>query len=101
MRFRTKEEQKVFEEIIDCFVKEHGEGTLKVVYKLARKLRKEFSISSFPIGHIYHLILSRDFDSIYKSTPLKQIAKSEGIPIRTVYNIFHHCYLPNKKKRRS
>jgi len=96
MKF-NKDEQEIFESLIDDFCKEYGREALKGIYKLAKQFRQELGVRQFPTSSIYHHLLYQDLKTKYSTIPLKKIASIEKIPNRTIYYFFNNYV----KKRRS
>jgi hypothetical protein len=97
MKFCKKEEEQIFEDLIDEFCKVHGREALKATFQLNAKFKKILGIKYYPIQNIYHYLLYLDLKSKYKTIPLKKIAEIEGISTRTIY-YFYNNYTKRKRK---
>jgi hypothetical protein len=97
MKFTTPEANKIFDKKIAEFIKKQDRETLKAFYKFSKEIRKDFGTREFSISHIYHAIILQELETIYKGVSLNKIAKLEGIPRRTIYNIFHKKHRSKKK----
>ncbi|HEX2868714.1 MAG TPA: hypothetical protein VHO03_16860 [Ignavibacteriales bacterium] len=78
-----------------------GHDSVRDLYKIHRIIRNRFSIKHFPVFLLYKIsmfgILDKDE---YSQMHNKDLAKSEGVCIKTVYNLKNEYWEKKKRKKK-
>jgi len=94
----SKEEQQLFDVLIDEYIDKHGIEALKDIYKLHRKLDTQLQMKNFPARHIFRTLFFREMKAgVFNNLSVKEIAAKEGVATYTIYR-YQKAYYSKKKK---
>lgn len=91
-------DREELEKILSDLSKKLGHEAIKEIYRTHRMIRNKLSIVQFPVYFLYKLSVFDLLEEEYGVLQNKDIAKNEGICIKTVYNLKNEFWERKKKK---